>query len=129
MDEELISPCGMNCAICTAFLGGQKTQCLGCRIRKKNCAFLKKTCEKLQKEKIKFCFECKKFPCIQLKKLDDKYKKRYGMSMIENLKEIKENGIKKFLKKQGKKYKCPECGNTICVHDGKCYKCGFKETT
>jgi len=25
MDEELIALCGMNCGICMAFLGGQKT--------------------------------------------------------------------------------------------------------
>lgn len=128
MQAIAIAPCGMNCSICIAFLGGQKTKCLGCRIRKKNCAFLKKTREKLSKEKITYCFECKQFPCIQLKKLDDKYKKRYEMSMIENLNEIKEKGIKSFLKKQQEKYNCPECKGTICVHDNKCYSCEFKKS-
>lgn len=49
------------------------------------------------------------------------------MSMIENLKFIKKNGVKKFLKTQEKKYDCPQCSKTICVHNGKCYECGFKE--
>jgi len=70
--------------------------------------FSQKNCEKLSKEKIKYCFECEKFPCEKLQKLDDKYRKKYEMSMIKNLKEIKEKGIEKFLKKQEKKYECPE---------------------
>jgi len=49
--------------------------------------------------------------------------------MIKNLKEIKEKGIEKFLKKQEKKYECPEWSNTICVHNKTCCKCGFKKLT
>ncbi len=41
--------------------------------------------------------------------------------MIDNLEDIKENGMKKFLQKQEEKYKCPKCGEIICVHNGKCY--------
>jgi hypothetical protein len=33
----------------------------------------------------------------------------------------KENGIEKFLQKQEEKYKCPECGGVIYVHNNKCY--------
>jgi hypothetical protein len=45
------------------------------------------------------------------------------MSMIENLKYIRDKGINNFLKQQEKKYKCDECGGIICVHNGVCYSC------
>jgi hypothetical protein len=43
--------------------------------------------------------------------------------MIENLEYILDNWIDKFLRKQEKKYQCPECGGVICVHNRKCYSC------
>lgn len=45
------------------------------------------------------------------------------MSMVENLREIKEKGMKKFLENQEEKYAYPECGDVVSVHDGKCYTC------
>jgi len=130
MREELIAVCGMNCRICVAYFGynmsGKKSKnpCAGCRVRDKNCAFIKKRCGKASKKEVEYCFECKDFPCEILEKLDKGYRQKYKMSMIDNLKFIKENGIKKFLKSQEEKYKCSECGGVICVHNGKCYECG-----
>jgi len=66
-----------------------------------------------------FCFECEKFPCESIKKLDDRYKKRYDMSEIENLEFIKKHGIDKFLESQRKKYQSKK--GTFCVHDKKYY--------
>jgi ribosomal protein S27AE len=43
--------------------------------------------------------------------------------MIENLNEIKNSGIDKFLKNQREKYRCPKCGGVICIHNKKCYEC------
>jgi len=128
--KEQIAPCGMNCGICIGFFGytvndrKRKMICTSCRDRNKNCAFIKKQCEKLSKKEIDYCFECKDFPCENLEKLDKRYREKYDMSMIENLEFIKENGIKLFLRQQEEKYKCPECGGVICVHNNKCYNCG-----
>jgi len=47
------------------------------------------------------------------------------MSMVKNLKEIKEKGIEDFLKDQEAKFRCPNCGDVVSVHDGKCYACGY----
>ena len=127
--QELIAPCGMNCGICIGYFGyatnGRKRKniCEGCRIRDKNCAFIKKQCEKLSKKEVEYCFECEDFPCENLEKLDKCYQEKYDMSMIKNLEFIKENGINLFLKQQGEKYKCPNCGGVICVHNKKCYNC------
>ena len=73
--------------------------------------------------KISFCFECNDFPCERLKKLDKRYKEKYKMSMIENLKYIEKFGIDKFLKNERKNWNCPKCGEIICVHTKKCYSC------
>ncbi|MFW6196987.1 MAG: DUF3795 domain-containing protein, partial [Thermoplasmatota archaeon] len=122
MKEELIAPCGMNCAICVGYFGftmsgkRRKHQCIGCKPRDKGCSFLKKYCEKLSDKTVEFCFECEDFPCEHLERLDKSYRERYDMSMIDNLNSIKENGMEYFLTEQEDKYRCLECGGTICVH-------------
>ena len=129
MKTELVAPYWMNCRICLAFFGyamsgkKRKIKCKGCNPFKKSCTHLKKFCEKLTKKEIEYCHECNHFPCKQLQKLDDKYREGFDMSMIANLRFIKENGMEKFLQQQEEKYKCPKCGEIICVHNGKCYSC------
>ena len=127
--NELIAPCGMNCGICIGFFGytmsGEKRKitCIGCKPRDKSCAHLKKFCEKLTKNEFEYCYECIDFPCKPLQKLDNKYRNRFNMSMIENLEYIKEKGMNKFLQEQEKKYTCPICQGIICVHNNRCYSC------
>jgi transposase len=137
MKTELIAPCGMNCALCSGYLalqydvkskGIRMPYCKGCRPRDKNCAFLKKKRGLLLNKSVMFCFECPDFPCERLKRLDKRYQKLFRMSMIENLQELKEKGMETFLENQERKYKCPKCGDIICVHDGKCYSCGYIQT-
>ena len=129
MRKELIAPCGMNCRICIGFFGytmsgkKRKMKCIGCNPSGKSCAHLKKYCKQLAKKEIKYCYECNVFPCKQIQKLDDKYRKRFDYSTIYNLNYIKENGMEKFLENQEEKYKCPKCGGIICVHNGNCYSC------
>jgi hypothetical protein len=95
MEEVLIAPCGMNCAICSSYLsmkndlkraGIMKTYCTGCRSRGKICAFMKKRCELLGNGKVQYCYQCANFPCRNLMHLDKRYWTNYHMSMIENLK-------------------------------------------
>ena len=130
--SELIAPCGMNCGICIAFFGytmtGKKRKhtCITCRLRERPCAFIKKQCDKLLNNKIKYCFECEDFPCKRLQDLDKRYKTYFKMSMIENLQNIKKQGIEKFLRQQKKKWACPKCGKTICCHNGICFNCDLK---
>jgi len=127
--EELIAPCGMICRICLGYFGytstgkRRKSICIGCTPSGKSCSWIKKFCEKLLKNEIKYCYECSDFPCKQLQKLDSNYRERYDMSMIANLEYIRDNGMDDFLKQQEKKYRCPKCGGVICVHIGKCYSC------
>jgi hypothetical protein len=130
---ELIAPCGMNCALCRAYNAyihgiprqrGKVTHCTGCLPRAKNC-YIKRGCKKLSKHQIQSCSECETMPCKKLDHLDQRYRERYSMSMVENLKIIKTQGIQEFLKSQAERYTCPSCGDVVCVHDGKCYSCGY----
>ena len=123
----LIAPCGINCGVCRAYLI-QKTKCPGCRgddsnkpITRTRCKI--KTCE-VFKNDAKFCFECVDFPCDNLKRLDKRYTNKYNTSLIKNLEDIKELGMKKFLENENKRWSCPKCGGTVCIHEGSCIGCG-----
>jgi hypothetical protein len=125
----------MNCALCAGYLalkndvksqGIRMPTCTGCRPRGKQCAYLKKKCPKLNGE-IQFCFECAEFPCHRLRTIDARYRSRYRTSFIENLTFIKEKGMEKFLQSQEKKWRCPNCGEMICCHNGICFKCGLEK--
>jgi hypothetical protein len=125
---NLIAPCGMNCAICMNYLR-ERNQCPGCRgpdkdkrVTRIRCKI--KTCEVFNDKNTEFCFDCGNYPCEKLLHLDNRYKNKYNMSMIENLEFIKTSGIKNFLDNEQIRWTCDECGGTVCVHKGRCYSCG-----
>jgi hypothetical protein len=62
-----------------------------------------------------------------VRQLDLRYRKKYGMSMIENLEAIRQHGIRKFIKSEKERWTCSECGGVICVHRGFCSTCGAKK--
>ncbi|MFC1536172.1 DUF3795 domain-containing protein [Candidatus Neomarinimicrobiota bacterium] len=125
---ELIAPCGMNCGICLGHLR-YKNQCPGCRKKDayessygRKCII--RSCQILKENNWKFCSDkCDKYPCIRLRNLNKRYRTKYNMSMIENLENIKGNGIRKFVKSEKARWACPECGGTVCVHRGHCLIC------
>ena len=136
IDQELISPCGMNCAVCSGYLaykydvrnqGLRMPYCKGCRPRNKQCAFIKKRCQLLLNNEVKYCYECIDYPCKGIKHLDKRYRTKYSMSMIENLDNIKKLGIRKFIENEKIRWSCKKCGGTINVHKGFCYLCGKKK--
>jgi hypothetical protein len=123
-----IAPCGMNCRVCygtmrekgnrcPGCLGGEKNKnksCISCRIR--NCDHRKKNA--------RYCFSCTIFPCSRLKQLDVRYRKKYGMSMIENLNRIQCAGIREFVRIENVRWICTICGKKLCVHRAECPGCG-----
>ena len=137
ISPELIAPCGMNCGICISFFGytmngrKRKHSCKGCRskdnmhfLKRGKCAFLKKHCDNLATKQIEYCFECTGFPCEKPKTLDKRYRDKYVMSMIENLRFIQTNGILQFLKNELERWECPTCQGIICVRNKIYYTCG-----
>lgn len=135
VDNNLAAPCGIYCGACRQYLlwkkdlleeRGYKMGCKGCRIRNKNCAFIRRDCPALKKKELDYCYECEQFPCQKLQKIDSKYQERYSVNLVENLKRNEEIGVEKWLQEQRELYTCPECGGEICVHDAECYDCGNK---
>ncbi len=127
-DETLlVAQCGMNCAVCIAYLR-KNNKCPGCRApnekKPKTRVTCKiKTCEFFKNPEAKFCYQCPNFPCANLKHLDKRYRTKYHMSEIENLENIKKMGLAKFLSDEKARWTCPACGGTICVHSGQCVNC------
>ncbi|MCG8701291.1 MAG: DUF3795 domain-containing protein [Bacteroidales bacterium] len=110
----------MNCRLCRAFVR-EKNRCPGCRgeddLKPQYCVNCKMvTCEERKRGQFKFCFECCQYPCKRLRQLDKRYRTKYGMSMLENLDEIKRVGIRQFIRNQKEKWICPGCGVLLCVH-------------
>ncbi len=114
----------MNCGVCVAFLRSRnpcpgcraedprkpKTR-LGCRIR--NCA----------ERRGRFCGRCARFPCERLRHLDERYRRNYGMSMLENLRRIRTEGLRNFVATEPARWTCPGCGGLLCVHRAACPAC------
>lgn len=130
MLTSLIAPCGMNCRLCVAYMR-DRNPCPGCRgddsLKPKTRVECRiRNCEKVARARAKYCFECESFPCARLTHLDTRYRTRYGMSMIDNLKNITKFGVRNFVNSEREKWTCPACGGTICVHKENCISCGYK---
>ena len=134
ISTNLIAPCGMNCRLCWAYIRESNT-CPGCRrINNQDSQKSKyrnrckiKNCEQIAKGKINYCSDsCVSFPCDRLKQLDKRYRTKYGMSMIDNLKMINEFGIRHLIRNEKVKWIYPECSEMICVHRPTCISCGYK---
>lgn len=126
--QGLIAACGMNCGLCIGYLR-EKKPCGGCYKKDdlnkpcacKSCAII--NCESLTKIESGFCYDCYKYPCSRLKRLDNRYQTKYSMSMINNLNFIKENGMERFLENEQNRWTCDVCGSGISVHRDFCLNC------
>lgn len=128
MNKQLIAPCGMNCGICIGHLR-EKKPCGGCFMlddanKPGNCRSCSITnCRHLANTASGFCYDCDIYPCARLKRLDKRYRSKYGMSMIENLELIQKSGIEAFLENEQERWTCSECGAVLCVHRKYCLTC------
>ena len=125
---KLIAPCGINCGVCRAYLR-ERNRCPGCRESDEDrppskviCGI--RTCEELKNNNLKYCYECDEYPCADIEHLDKRYRTRYNLSVIENLANIKEFGVREFVRNEKTRWACSDCGGTICMHKGTCYECG-----
>lgn len=131
---NLIAPCGMNCRLCLGYIR-ERNRCPGCRKihhqespkskYRSGCRI--RNCDNIAVGRIKYCsYHCGGFPCPRLKQLDKRYRTKYGMSMLDNLKMIDGCGIRHFIRNEKKKWICPGCGEMLCVHRPACLSCGYE---
>jgi hypothetical protein len=129
INTMLIAPCGMNCRLCYAYTRDKNT-CPGCRgddsDKPKTRIHCKiKNCEKIKQGNVRYCFSCERFPCAGLDHLDERYRTKYGMSMIDNLENMRKFGIRQFIRNERERWTCPKCGQMLCVHKPQCTSCGY----
>lgn len=126
-DGRLLAACGVNCAACQAYLRTGKNRCGGCQgpdelKRGKSCTnCAKKLCAAGQG--LDWCFQCERFPCTDVKRLDKTYRTRYGINLVQNGVDAKRLGPDVFMRQQRARFTCG-CGGVICQHDGICSECG-----
>jgi len=129
MNTSLIAPCGINCALCLGYQR-KKNHCDGCLIegdKPKHCAQCAiRNCPQKSGDPTVLCGTCEKFPCRRIKDLDKRYRTRYGVNLIENLRDLSVNGSADFVSREDKKWKCPQCGELLCMHRELCLSCGAR---
>ncbi len=125
--SDLIAPCGMNCGICAAYLR-PRNPCPGCRAPDRDkpktrvrCKI--KTCAVRRASGATTCAGCAQLPCAPLRHLDQRYRAKYHMSMIENLQAISSFGLGRLVEQERSRWVCPGCGATLCVHHSACPAC------
>jgi len=126
---ELIAPCGIDCQLCRAYIR-EKKPCPGCRSdspwKSPSCAnCILKNCSLRGSDGNTYCYECTEFPCARLLRLNKRYSTKYATNVLENLENIKINGIEAFVAVENKKWACPLCGEMLSMHIPQCPACGF----
>ncbi len=128
---SMIAPCGLDCSLCR-HAHDDADPCLGCRGPEENkytyclekCGIVR--CERIRENRYEYCIECPDFPCEDVMEKETRYTEKYPLfeSPFQNLRDIQETGMERFLEKQRLKWTCKECGGVISVHTGVCTDCG-----
>lgn len=128
MDTHLVAPCGFPCAVCAQYQK-KKNPCTGCLLRRtrKSEICILRNCRRDGKVNPSSCAGCRDFPCKRLRDFDSRYRKRTAefLSVIENLRQIQEEGMERFLQQEQIKWTCQQCGALLCVNSPFCPVCGF----
>lgn len=124
MVKHNIAPCGTNCNLCRAFqrkLHG----CPGCRTdaspRPNPCQI--RLCDLLNETGSLLCCNCKAFPCKRLRFEDARMRRRYSVSILDNLHRIRQEGIGSFLQKQDDLLRCTVCNRVPTMYSKHCPHC------
>jgi len=124
----LIAACGLNCRLCRAYIR-ERNSCPGCRVTRIpkpetriRCEI--KTCARRKRKSQQFCGSCSQLPCSPMQRLDKRYRVKYNVSPIANVKRIKVVGIRRFVAEEKDRWQCRNCGEVLCMHNPQCVRCG-----
>ncbi len=131
-NPDALAPCGIFCNACPSFnktcLGcpsenthQKRTSKWGCQIR--NCCYTDKN--------LMFCGQCNQFPCDTItKKLINSHPGepafKYRHEIPDNVQQLRELGLKLYLKSQNQRWACPSCSGIIQFYHYTCNRCGKK---
>lgn len=59
-----------------------------------------------------------------MRQLDQRYRIRHNVSILENLETIQKEGMGAFLEKERARWTCPQCGEILCIFKERCLHCG-----
>lgn len=135
MNENMIAPCGLNCALCKRALQ-KESPCPGClgddSQKPEFCAnrCLIHHCELRKSLPDRYCDSCEKYPCKDVIEKEIRYSNAYPLieTPIGNLSYLRENGMDAFLQREDERWRCPACHGTVCVQTGVCAECGASYT-
>ena len=128
MNSDMISPCGLNCNACIAHLR-KKNVCFGCNIEggytsKTMTGCIIKNCETRQTLGLLQCGSiCPDFPCKRLSGLSKRYRERYDVDLLDNLRRIETEGLEQFAAEDDAQWICPVCGERLSMHRSACLHC------
>ena len=119
MKESLFGPCGLYCGACgAADCGGCHSDVIDEYIEQ--CTFRRCADDK----GMEFCCYCVDYPCSDLIEfMNDIWPHHWTIE--SNLEYIKEHGKHMWLKEQGKKWSCENCGADVMWYQKEC-PCGQK---
>ncbi len=133
INAKMIAPCGLDCSICKRALA-ETNPCPGCLGPDENkpefcrdrCGII--LCGKRIENGYQYCDECPDYPCSDVMEKENRYTSKYPLyeSPGQNLRDIRELGMDKFLENEREKFTCKECGHVVSVHTGICSGCGIR---
>jgi hypothetical protein len=113
-------PSWMDGLLCDGCLSGGvlAAHCKTCQIRL--CA--------ANKQKDSRCSRCEELPCYRITNLINMGGYFHRKEYLPNLKKIREMGVQEWVKKEEKRWRCPQCGLPMSWYDAKCPGCGEKRS-
>jgi hypothetical protein len=148
---QMAAICGLYCGICPCYLAcrendaeelrkaskrtgvpAEKIRCDGClsdRVMPHcvECRHGFRSCA--AEKKITWCFQCDEFPCTKLEDFLDIHIENgisHHAQVIDNLRYMKARGVEKWVEKQEKANRCPECGKRLYWSTRECSECHAK---
>jgi hypothetical protein len=99
MENPLVTPCGLNCAICICY---ENESCKGCIGQKGSCIVVENcaTYRCVADKGLRYCFECSEFPCNKLQPVADGAGTFPHNTKVFNLCRMKRVGVDTWTKEE-----------------------------
>jgi len=148
--ENLVAVCGLYCGACPMYIATQTNDeqkqsallkqfssgpmkfkmedllCDGCIGNGRVASFCRscpiRSCP-ADKQNVARCSDCPDFPCSRISNFNNDGMLHHA-EVLQNLRQIREMGIKKWAKYEEECWRCPQCRMPMSWYDSKCSKCG-----